>query len=247
MWEQLVYTILLLPKDVVQALVHLIPVLLDEPLHSLLMQPLVQRWVLSVDKDLAVGEGQALYRLLVEDDVQRDLLTRLRKREKRMVLHLLPRWPATWVLLHGLAEELEALERDLDVLRPGPSALLDLAVEELQGHLVGCLLGDVENEHAGQHLIENDADCPNVDLVTVPGAAAPVCLDLLGWHHQRRTFERESAIAPGGGLSVAIAAARVLELSRVAQVRNLDNKDLVLEINSIVRHSLCVRSVWEVH
>ena len=57
MGEQLVYTVLLLPKDVVQALVHLIPVLLDEPLHSLLMQPLVQRRVLSVDEDLAIGKG----------------------------------------------------------------------------------------------------------------------------------------------------------------------------------------------
>ena len=79
MGEQLVYTVLLLPKDVVQALVHLIPVLLDEPLHSLLMQPLVQRRVLSVDEDLSIGKGQALHRLLVEDDVQRDLLARLRK------------------------------------------------------------------------------------------------------------------------------------------------------------------------
>ena len=79
MGEQLVYTVLLLPKDVVQALVHLIPVLLDEPLHSLLMQPLVQRRVLSVDEDLAIGKGQALHRFLVEDDVQRDLLARLRK------------------------------------------------------------------------------------------------------------------------------------------------------------------------
>ena len=109
MGEQLVYAILLLPKDVVQALVHLIPIFLDEPLHGLLMQPLVQRWVFSVDKDLAVGEGQTFHRLLVEDDVQRDLLARLRKGEKRMVLHLLPRWPPARILLHGLAEELEAL------------------------------------------------------------------------------------------------------------------------------------------
>ena len=109
MGEQLVYAILLLPKDVVQALVHLIPVLLNEPLHGLLMQPLIQRRVFSVDKDLAVGKGQALDRLLVKYDVQRYLLARLRKGEKRMVLHLLPRWPPARILLHGLAEELEAL------------------------------------------------------------------------------------------------------------------------------------------
>ena len=69
MGEQLVYAILLLSKDVVQALVHLIPIFLDEPLYGLLMQPLVQRRVFSVDKDLAVGERQAFHRLLVEDDV----------------------------------------------------------------------------------------------------------------------------------------------------------------------------------
>ena len=189
MGEQLVYAILLLPKDVVQALVHLISVLLNEPLYGLLMQPLVQRRVFSVDKDLAVGEGQTFHRLLVEDNVQRDLLARLRKGEKRMVLHLLPRWPPTRILLHGLAEELEALERDLDVLRPGPGALLDLAGEELQSHLVGCLLSDVEDEHAGQHLIENDADRPHINLVAVAGASAPIRLNLLRWHHQGRAFE----------------------------------------------------------
>ena len=106
-----------------------------------------------------------------------------------MVLHLLPRGPSTRVLLHRLAEELEALERYLDVLGPGPGALFDLAVEKLQGHLVARLLRHVEDEHAGQHLIEDDANGPHIDLVTVAGTSTPICLNLLRWHHQWRTFE----------------------------------------------------------
>ena len=46
-----------------------------------------------------------------------------------MVLHLLPAGPAHGVLLHGLAEELKALECNLDVLGPGPGTFLDLPVE----------------------------------------------------------------------------------------------------------------------
>ena len=129
MREQLVDAFVLLPEDIVQAFVHLIAVLLDEPLDRLLVQPLIQRRVLSVHVDLAVGELEALHGLLVEHDVERDFLAWLREREERMVLHLLPRGPTTRVLLHRLAQELEALERYLDVLGPGPGAFLDLAVE----------------------------------------------------------------------------------------------------------------------
>ena len=106
-----------------------------------------------------------------------------------MVLHLLPRWPTTWILLHRLAEELEALERDLYILRPGPGTFLDLAVEKLKGHLVRSLLRHVEDEHAGQHLIEDDTDGPDVNFVAVASPSAPIRLNLFGWHHQRRPFE----------------------------------------------------------
>ena len=55
----------------------------------------------------------------------------------------------------------------MNVLRPSPGSLLDLAVEKLKCHLIGCLLGHVENEHASQHLVENHTDGPDIDLVTI--------------------------------------------------------------------------------
>ena len=88
MREQLIDAFVLLPEDIVQTFVHLIAVLLDEPLDRLLVQPLIQRRVLSVHVDLAVGELEALHWLLVEHDVERDFLAWLREREERMGLHL---------------------------------------------------------------------------------------------------------------------------------------------------------------
>ena len=76
--EQLIDTFWLLLEDVVEALVHLVAVLLDEALYSLLVQSLVEGGVLRVHVDLAVGELETLDRLLVEDDVEGDLLARLR-------------------------------------------------------------------------------------------------------------------------------------------------------------------------
>ena len=205
--EQLVDAFGLLLQDIVEALVHLVSVLLDEPLHGLLVQSLVQGGVLGVDVDLAVGELEALDRLLVEDDVEGDFLARLRHREEGMVLHLLPGGPSHWVLLHGLAEELEALERDLDVLGPGPRAFLDLAVEQLKGHLVGGLLGHIEDEHASQHLVEDDPDGPHINLVAVAGSPAPIRLYLLCRHHQGRPLERKGAISASLPLPTTARAA----------------------------------------
>ena len=84
-----------------------------------------------------------------------------------MILHLLPGWALKWVLLHGLTQKLEALKGDLNVLRPGPGSLLDLAIEKLKCHLIGCLLGHVENEHSCQHLVENYTDGPDINLVAI--------------------------------------------------------------------------------
>ena len=84
-----------------------------------------------------------------------------------MVLHLLPARAVDWILLHSLHQELKALERDLDVLWPCPRSLLNLAVQQLQSHLISCLLSYVEHEHACEHLVKDDPDGPHVDLVAV--------------------------------------------------------------------------------
>ena len=86
-------------------------------------------------------------------------------------------------MLHRLAEELETLKCNLHVLWPGPGTFFDLTVEELQGHLVGSLFSDVEDEHACEHLVGNHSNGPHVDFVTVAGPVAPVSLNLLCWHH----------------------------------------------------------------
>ena len=78
MREQLVDTFLLLLKNVVEALVHLVAILLDEALNSCLVKSLVERWVLCINIDLSIGELKTLDRLLIEDYVKWDLFTRLR-------------------------------------------------------------------------------------------------------------------------------------------------------------------------
>ncbi len=87
------------------------------------------------------------------------------------------------ILLHSFAQKFEARQADLDVLWPCPGAFFDLTIKELQGHLIGCLFRDIEDEHSSEHLVENDTDCPHIYLVTVARSFAPVGLDLLCRHH----------------------------------------------------------------
>ena len=169
-----------------------------------------------------------------------------------MVLHLLPGGPAHRVLLHGLAEELKALECDLDVLGPGPGTFLDLSVKKLEGHLVGGLLSHIEDEHASQHLIEDDPDGPHIDLVAITGTPTPVRLYLLRRHHQGRPLERKRAIPatlpPVPRARTGIIRARwVLELSRIAQIRYLHDEELVLQIHRGIVDRLRIRPIWEMH
>ena len=107
-------------------------------------------------------------------------------------------------------------------MRPGPRALLDLTVEELQGHLIRRLLLDVEDEHACEHLIEDDSDGPDINLMAVTLSTTPVSLDLLRRHHQRGALEREgTVIADFAQLRTS------LEFSRVTQVCDLDLETLI--------------------
>jgi len=205
------------------------------------MEPLVQRRVFRVDINFAVRELQPLCRLLVEDDVERDFLDGIRRKE-RVLLHFLPRGPQSWILLHRLAEELEAAQRNFDVLRPRPSPLFDLRVELLQRHLVRRLLCHVEDEHTGKHLVKYHADGPDVDLVAVACAGLPVCFYLLGRHHQGRTLEREGTI-----VSRFAPLRPRLELPRVPQVSDFDDESFRFEVDLVRVNRDIVRSVREVN
>ena len=152
------------------------------------------------------------------------------------------------VLLHGLAKKFEALESYLDVLGPGPGTLLDLAVEKLERHLVRRLLSYVEDEHARQHLIENHADRPNIDFMAVACTPAPIRLYLLRRHHQGRALEREGTIATGRFMiTTAILTTRILKLPCVAEIRYLNDEQLILQIDSRIVHGLSVGSVRKMH
>lgn len=74
MREESVDSLVLLAENVVQTLVHLVAVFLHEALHSLLVQALVECGVLRVHINLAIVEAEALDRLLVKDDIKRDLV-----------------------------------------------------------------------------------------------------------------------------------------------------------------------------
>ena len=77
----------------------------------------------------------------------------------------------------------------MNVRRPAPSALYHLIVEVLHGFLALGRSIDAEDEHSGEHLIEDDAYGPHIDLVVVSRAASPVRDKLLWGHHERRSLE----------------------------------------------------------
>jgi hypothetical protein len=70
-------------------------------------------------------------------------------------------------MLHRFVQKVKSIQTDRNVTRPSPSSFFYLLIE--QGHGIGACGGalDREHEHAGEHLIENDADGPHIDLVTV--------------------------------------------------------------------------------
>ena len=149
------------------------------------MELLVAAGIVCVHVDFFVLEHDAFRRVFVENYAQGDQLFFL-AREESMFLHFVPSWPFLRFILHGVIQEVEALERDFNVLRPGPVTLLNVLVEELECHLIRGFGFDVEDEHAREHLVQNDAYCPDVNLVAVTCAlVTPICAKLLSRHHQR--------------------------------------------------------------
>ena len=75
---------------------------------------------------------------------------------------------------------------------------------------------DTEHEHASQHLIEDDAHRPHIDLVVVAFASPPVCLQLFWRHHEWRTLE-------------GLGSTRLLgrQLSGISQISNFDAERLI--------------------
>ena len=83
-----------------------------------------------VYKDFPVFKLQSFSGFLVKDYVQRNLLRFVRGKEW-VLLHFDPGGSQQWILLHCLTEEFEALQSDLNVLRPCPGTFFNLAVEQL--------------------------------------------------------------------------------------------------------------------
>ena len=139
-----------------------------------------------------------------------------------MHLHLLPGRPAERVVLHRLVQEVERGQVDHDVAGPAPCTFFDLLVESLHRVLPPCRLIDSEHEHACQHLIEDNAHGPDVNLVTITGATAPVRVQLFWCHHERRAFERVGPplFIPG-------------QLASVAEIGDFDAAWLVVEVHRL--------------
>ena len=137
-----------------------------------------------------------------------------------MLLHLLPRRPVERLMLHRLVKEVERAEPNHDVARPAPRALLDLVVECGHGVLPTRRPVHTEHEDTCQHLVEDDAHCPHIDLVAVTRATAPVRIKLLWRHHKWGAFER-------------LGSARLLraQLARVPQISDLDDERFSVKIN----------------
>ena len=166
---------------------HALFMILIKPFDSLLVKALISCWVRTVDIDLVITKLYPLSRLLSSQYIKSDFVVSTVSIicEHGVLLHFLPARPKQWVILHGLVEKIERVQRDMDVSGPAPRAIYHLIVEVLHSFLaLGCSI-NAEDEHAGEHLVENDADGPHVDLVVVSRAASPVRDELLWRHHQR--------------------------------------------------------------
>ena len=137
-----------------------------EGLNCFLMKLLVECGILGVHKDLFVLERDTVLWFLIENDVKLDLVGHA-VAEHGVVNHFLPCWPLEWVVLHRLIQEVERVERDLDVAWPAPRTLLHLVVEGTHGVLSASRAIYAEDEHASEHLVEDDTHGPHIDLVTV--------------------------------------------------------------------------------
>ena len=106
-----------------------------------------------------------------------------------MLKHLLPRGPELGIMLHRFVEEVEGGEADGYIGWPTPRAIFDLPVKLGHGVLALCLAIDAEHEHARQHLVEDYANSPHINLMTVAFTTAPVHTQLFWCHHQRRALK----------------------------------------------------------
>ena len=176
----------MLVQDRAQVCLHALFMILFKPFDSLLVKALISCWVLTVDIDLVITKLYPLSRLLSRQYIKSDFVvsTVFIISEHGVLLHFLPARSEQWVILHGLVEKIERVQRDANVCGPAPRAIYHLIVEVLHSFLaLGCSI-NAEDEHAGEHLVENDADGPHVDLVVVARTAPPVSDKLLGRHHQ---------------------------------------------------------------
>ena len=152
---------------------------------------MIKGWVLAVYIDLVISKLYPLIRRLCSQDIKSDFVvsTVYSICEHGVLLHFLPAGSKQGVILHGLVEKIKRVERDLNVCRPAPSTLYHLIVEVLHGFLALGRPINAEDEHSCEHLIEDDADGPHIDLVVVSRAASPVRDKLLWSHHERRSLE----------------------------------------------------------
>ena len=155
------------------------------------MQPLINWWVLRVHKDFTVFENKAFWWLLIEDDIKLDfILLALRWHlEHRVRPHFLPGRSEQWIVLHGVAQKVKCVKRNLDVCRPAPRTLLHFFKKSRQCVIALCGLLHRKHEHASEHLVKNYSHRPNVDFMAVAWPAAPVSIKLLRSHHQGWPFE----------------------------------------------------------
>ena len=165
--------------------------LLPIPFDSLLVKALIKGRVLAINIDLVITKLYPLSRLLGSQNIKSDFVvsTVLIISEHGMLFHFLPTRTKQRVILHCLVEEIKRVERDLNVGGPAPSSLYHLIIEVLHGFFALGRPIDAEDEHSSQHLIEDYADGPHIDLVVVSRAASPVRDKLLWGHHQRRSLE----------------------------------------------------------
>lgn len=140
-----------------------------------------------------------------------------------MIINLVPGWPHFRVELKYLSQEFEATDRYLNVGWPLPLTCLDHLIQVAQCHVVAALLCREKDEESCHHLVEDAAECPNINLVVVTfRVILPARYQLLGRHQQRRPDVGESAL-----LLV------VINFARKAEVSNFHNEFLCIQVNRL--------------
>ena len=135
--EQFVDALLVCLEHLVQVVLKGLLLLVHICCDRLVIQVGVKGRVICVHVDLSLVKcDTCIWLLLVEYDIKGNPVVQTgRVRENLVLLHLAPRGPKQWLIVHRFVQEVERSQADGNVCRPAPRSSLDLIVQVPHGVL----------------------------------------------------------------------------------------------------------------